>query len=111
MDPSIPTPPEYENMPIQPLVDKKIDDMILGCIDFYPDDAKLCLVHERDRVDMSLRQPQSMCAITPALGLPRSAHNGKVHKPPVSFPRMKRSYIQRTPHMSSHYVTGRNDTL
>lgn len=40
------------------------NSMIHGCIDYYPYEADRCLVHERDRVDMSLRQPQSMYNFT-----------------------------------------------
>lgn len=62
MDPSIPTPPEFENMPIQPLGNRQefYDEMIQGCKDYYGDKADRCTIHERDRVEMNLRQPQSM---------------------------------------------------
>ena len=62
IDPSIPTPPEYKDMPIQPLGNRQgfYDNMIQGCIDYYGDKADRCITHERDRVDMNLRQPQSM---------------------------------------------------
>ena len=62
LDPSIPTPPEYQNMPVQPLGNRQefYNNMIQGCLDYYGDKADRCLVNERDRVDMSLRQPQSM---------------------------------------------------
>jgi hypothetical protein len=67
MDPSIPAP-EYRNMPIQPLGNRQefYNNMIQGCIDYYPNEADRCLAHERDRVDMSLRQPQSMYNYTSA---------------------------------------------
>jgi prolyl 4-hydroxylase len=67
VDPSIETPEEYKDMPIQPLgdMDKKHTDYMQGCVDFYtesggPKKGKRCLDNERDRIDMSLRQPASM---------------------------------------------------
>jgi len=61
-DASIPTPPEYKDMPIQPLGNRQVfyNNMIQDCIDFYGDKGDRCITHERDRVDMNLRQPQSM---------------------------------------------------
>jgi prolyl 4-hydroxylase len=67
VDPSIETPEEYKDMPIQPLGDmeKKHADYMQGCVDFYtesggPKKGKRCLDNERDRIDMSFRQPASM---------------------------------------------------
>lgn len=53
-------------MPIQPLGNRQefYDSMIQGCIDHYGDKADRCIIHERDRVDMNLRQPQSMVNYT-----------------------------------------------
>jgi hypothetical protein len=63
MDPSIPTPPEYVDMPIQPLGDmqKKHDDYMAGCVTHYGDKkGQRCWANEEDRIEMSLRQPASM---------------------------------------------------
>jgi prolyl 4-hydroxylase len=63
MDPANnPTPPEYEGMPIQYLGDKQswYTDLIDGCVQHYGERGSRCLQNEIDRVDMSLRQPQSM---------------------------------------------------
>lgn len=56
------TPVEYQNMPIQQLGNRQAfyDEMIKGCVDYYGDKGSYCLDYERDRVDMNLRQPQSM---------------------------------------------------
>lgn len=66
VDPSIPTPDEYKNMPIQPLGNRQdlYSDMIDGCRQHYGAKAEQCIIHERDRVDMNLRQPQSMINYT-----------------------------------------------
>lgn len=57
-----PTPPEYEGMPIQWLGNKKqfYDDFLQGCRDKYKKYASACDSTERDRVNMSFRQPTSM---------------------------------------------------
>ena len=72
---SIPvTPPEYQGMPIQPLgnMQAKYDKFLQGCVDRYNNDkaaaaknkrgsgGQRCLYNERDRLEMTLRQPQSM---------------------------------------------------
>jgi prolyl 4-hydroxylase len=62
VDSSLVVPTEYEGMPIQPLGNRQefYNNMIQGCIDYYGDKADRCLVHEKDRIEMNLRQPQSM---------------------------------------------------
>lgn len=57
-----PTPDEYKGMPIQVLGNKKkfYDDFMQGCRDKYKKFASVCDSTERDRVQMSLRQPPSM---------------------------------------------------
>ena len=57
-----PTPPEYKGMPIQSLGNKQkfYDDFLQGCRDYYKKYAHACDSTERDRVEMSLRQPPSM---------------------------------------------------
>jgi len=62
LDSSTPTPPEYEDMVVQPLGDrqKAYDDFIKSCVDAFGRKGQRCIDTERDRVDMSLRQPQSM---------------------------------------------------
>lgn len=62
---NIPIPEQYLNMPLQPLGDmqKKYDDYIQGCVDYYNrknGKGKRCLHTEQDRIAMTLRQPQSM---------------------------------------------------
>jgi len=60
-DPSLPTPEEYQDIPIQPLGDRQAfyDNYIKGCIDHYGEDSP-CMEYETDRIAMNLRQPQSM---------------------------------------------------
>lgn len=57
-----PTPPEYEGMPIQMLGNKQkdYDDFLEGCHKQYPKYKQACDSTERDRVEMSIRQPASM---------------------------------------------------
>ena len=57
-----PTPPEYQDMPLQPLgdVQKAYDEFMDGCHKKYPRQASSCDSSERDRVSMSFRQPSSM---------------------------------------------------
>jgi hypothetical protein len=60
-----PTPPEFEGVHVQYLGDKETwyrDDYLQGCVDFYKPSNKdnRCLMNEKERVEMSLRQPQSM---------------------------------------------------
>ena len=62
MDPSIPTPHEYEDMVPQPLGDKKTfyKDFVEGCKEKFGKKGKRCVQTELDRIAMTLRQPQSM---------------------------------------------------
>lgn len=63
VDPSLPTPDKYKGMPINPIGDtgKAYKDFIDGCTKKWGDKGKRrCLSTEEDRVEMSLRQPQSM---------------------------------------------------
>lgn len=62
LDPSLPTPPEYQGMPIQHLGNKQkeYDEMIKGCSKKYPRPKRICEQTELDRVEMSLRQPRAM---------------------------------------------------
>lgn len=60
-----PTPPEYVNLPIQYLGDKRAfyDNMIAGCEEHYGashSSFSVCKQTEVDRVEMSFRQPKSM---------------------------------------------------
>ena len=59
---SPPNSKEYENMPIQPLGDRRqfYQDFIQGCQDFYGKKGKACIQTEADRIEMSKRQPASM---------------------------------------------------
>mmetsp|Transcript_6355 Transcript_6355/g.9783 ORF Transcript_6355/g.9783 Transcript_6355/m.9783 type:complete len:446 (-) Transcript_6355:1110-2447(-) len=57
-----PTPPDLKNIAIQPLGDKETwyQKHIQGCVDFYGEKGTRCIENERERIDMNLRQPQSM---------------------------------------------------
>uniref|UniRef100_A0A7S3QBB7 Fe2OG dioxygenase domain-containing protein n=1 Tax=Chaetoceros debilis TaxID=122233 RepID=A0A7S3QBB7_9STRA len=57
-----PTPPKYQGMPIQLLgnVKERYDNMIKGCGKAYPRPKGICEQTERDRVEMSIRQPHQM---------------------------------------------------
>jgi hypothetical protein len=57
-----PTPEEYKDMPVQVLGDRQkfYDDFLQGCRDKYGKYGTACDSTERDRVEMSLRQPTSM---------------------------------------------------
>ena len=62
---SNPTPDEFNDVPIQPLGDRQAfyDNFLNGCIAAYGGmemRGQACVVSEKDRVAMSLRQPQSM---------------------------------------------------
>jgi prolyl 4-hydroxylase len=63
LDPTLPVPKQYKNMPINPLGDRQAayDAYIKGCRDANPGSrGNRCLSTEEDRIEMSLRQPQSM---------------------------------------------------
>ena len=57
-----PTPPEYIGMPIQPLGNRQkfYDDFLEGCKAYYGKYASACQSTEDSRIDMTLRQPESM---------------------------------------------------
>jgi len=61
-----PVPNKYKEMPIQPLGNRQqfYDDFIKECADFYGKKGNACYGVERDRMDMSLKQPQSMVNYT-----------------------------------------------
>ncbi len=63
VDPTIPVPPEYEGMPIQPLGDRQgfFDKYMAGCVESY---GESCYRNERDRIEMNVRQIQSMINYT-----------------------------------------------
>lgn len=56
------TPAKFAGTPVQPLGDRQkfYDDFIQGCVKHYGKKGNRCISTEKDRVDMSLRQPQSM---------------------------------------------------
>ena len=63
VDPSVPVPNEYKDQPVQPLGDRQsfYNDFLNGCVDhFGKKGGKRCIQTEADRIEMSLRQPQSM---------------------------------------------------
>ena len=57
-----PTPKKYQDMPLQPLGDRQAayDEFLQGCKNHYKKKSSACTQTERDRIAMSLRQPQSM---------------------------------------------------
>jgi hypothetical protein len=60
-DPSVPTPDEYSGMPVQPLGDRQsfYEGLIQGCKDFYgAKRGSTCRLNEKERIQMSLRQPK-----------------------------------------------------
>ena len=61
-DPNTPTPEEYKDMPIQPLGDraKFYQDFLSSCEKHFGKKGARCVQNEKDRIAMSLRQPQSM---------------------------------------------------
>ena len=58
---SVETPPEYQDMPVQPLGDRQsfYEEMIQGCVEYYGDKGQRCIINEEGRVQMSLRQPKA----------------------------------------------------
>ena len=66
IDPEKTTPRAYKNMVVQPLGDKQkfYDDFLQSCKDHFGPKAQRCVQNERDRIAMSLRQPQSMTNYT-----------------------------------------------
>ena len=63
VDPSLPTPDEFKDLPVTPLPNRQdaYEDFINGCFEKWGAKGKRrCEQTERDRIEMSLRQPQSM---------------------------------------------------
>ena len=62
VDPSVPVPRKYEDMVPQPLGDRQTfyKDYMQGCLDKNGKKGKRCTQTEIDRIEMTLRQPQSM---------------------------------------------------
>ena len=62
LDPSLPVPKQYKDMPVSPLpgVAERYENFMKGCMEKFGKRGKACLQTEQDRVEMSLRQPQSM---------------------------------------------------
>jgi hypothetical protein len=73
VDPTIPTPHEYQGMPIQPLGDRQTMyvEFLKSCVDFFNAQPKheydvfgvkggRCIYNEADRIQLSLTQPRSM---------------------------------------------------
>jgi len=57
-----PTPPEFKDMVVNPLPGREemYQDFIKTCEEAWPNKKNRCRMTEQDRIDMSLRQPQSM---------------------------------------------------
>jgi hypothetical protein len=62
VNPTIETPPEYVDMPLQPLGNRQqfYDDFLQSCVEHFQGKGDRCYQSEMDRIAMSLRQPQSM---------------------------------------------------
>ena len=62
MDPSIPTPLKYKDMLINPLGNRQsfYDDFIESCQKVFGEKGNLCMLSEIERIEKSIRQPQSM---------------------------------------------------
>lgn len=62
VDPSIPVPRKYQDMVPQPLGDRQTfyKNYLQGCLDANGRKGSRCTQTELDRVEMTLRQPQSM---------------------------------------------------
>ena len=65
-DPSLEVPEEHKGKAVQHLGDRQAEyeRLIEGCVDHYGEKGQVCYANERDRVAMSLRQPQSMVNYT-----------------------------------------------
>lgn len=70
MDKSKPVPKEYQDMVLQPLGDKTTfyKDYLQGCVDSYGKKGGRCRQTEIDRIEMTLRQPQSMQNYVSSIG-------------------------------------------
>ena len=66
VDESIETPEEHIGQVVQPLGDRQsvYEEMINGCVNTYGKKGSRCWQNEFDRIEMSLRQPQSMVNYT-----------------------------------------------
>lgn len=62
VDPSLETPSEYRDMPLQPLGNRQkiYDDFLQSCADHFKEKGSRCYESEIARIEMGLRQPQSM---------------------------------------------------
>ena len=62
VDPTVSTPAKYADMPVQPLGNRQAfyDDFVDGCVKHFGKKGQRCVSTENDRIEMSLRQPQSM---------------------------------------------------
>jgi prolyl 4-hydroxylase len=68
VDSTAPTPHQYRDMVIQPLGDKQAfyNEFVDSCVKHFGKKGKRCLQTEGDRIEMALRQPQSMQNYTAA---------------------------------------------
>jgi len=66
VDPSLKTPARYKDMVVSPLPGREemYQDFIDTCEKAWPTKSSRCRMTEQDRIDMSLRQPQSMTNYT-----------------------------------------------
>lgn len=62
LDENVKPPRRYKNKAVQPLGDKQAfyEDFLMGCVNKFGIRGERCRQNERERIAMSLRQPQSM---------------------------------------------------
>ncbi len=84
VDPNVPSPPEYNDMPLQPLGDRQkfYNNLLKDCEEHFNKNSKgtgrgdRCREGEKQRIEMALRQPRSMqvsyTMIVPEIGFKSS---------------------------------------
>lgn len=104
VDSSVPTPSKYQDMVVQPLGDRQkfYDDFMDSCVKAYGTKGKRCYGTEQDRIDMTLRQPQSMQNYT---------ENGfkKIKAPKKLFDELKK-FWEANKHQQSKEMWGAANT-
>lgn len=102
LDSSKPTPRQYRDMPVQPLgnVQATYDRFLQSCVDSFGRKGQRCVTNERERIAMSLRQPQSMT---------NYSHVGfkKIRAPPEVFKLIKKFWDEnKERHAPEQWGTG-----
>lgn len=103
-DPTMETPKKYLDMPVQPLGDRKAfyDDFLKGCVDAFGNKGNRCVSTEADRINMALRQPQSMQNYT-------EVGYKKIRAPPELFAMIK-EFWDNNHHMAKDEQWGVGNT-